>query len=225
MEEPFSAWREGAPYYVPLLVLGVALLAILMPHGARVYLALPVLLAGVAVLCFFRDPHRVVSAAPSEFVSPADGTVVAVEDLDDTPYYDGPCRRVSIFLSVLSVHVNRAPYDGVVRKVEYKPGRYKNAMNPASSQVNESNAVWLDTLQARVTVRQISGAVARRIVCKTSVGDSLRKGEKFGMIKLGSRTELYLPNTAEIRVSVNDRVRAGATVLGRFPGTQDKSGE
>jgi phosphatidylserine decarboxylase len=216
VREVFSAWREGLPYYLPVLAVGVVLLIALFRHGAYVYLGVAVFLLGLCILCFFRDPNRLIAAEPHELVSPADGTIVAIEDLDETPYYAGPCRRVSIFLSVLSVHVNRAPFDGVVEKVEHKPGAYKNAMNPASSKTNESNAVWLKTGRGPVTVRQISGAVAKRIVCKTVPGDKLDKGEKFGMIKLGSRTELYLPPGTEVCVKVKDAVSAGSTIIARF---------
>lgn len=219
MKAPFSAWREGAVFYVPMLVLGLLLFVGLMPYGASVWVALPVLLLGLATLCFFRDPKRDVTAAPNELVGPADGKIVAVEDLEDTPYYDGPCRRISIFLSALDVHVNRAPCDGTVRRIDYKPGRFKNAQNPVSSEVNESNAIWLETPGGPVTVRQIAGMVARRIVCKAAVGQTLTKGEKFGMIRLGSRTELYVPPGTEICVAAKDVARAGATVLARFPET------
>ena len=141
---------------------------------------------------------------------------IGIEDLAETPHYDGPCRRLSIFMSVLSVHVNRAPINGTVIKASHAPGRHGNAMNPASSTANESNALWLDTPYGPVTVRQISGAVARRIVCNAAEGDILAKGERFGMIKLGSRTELYLPPGTEVCAAMKDRVRAGTTVVARF---------
>jgi len=213
---PFSAWREGARYYVPLLVLAAGTYVVLRSHGPYVHAWWLVLALGLGVLAFFRDPPRNSGAPANELVSPADGAVVAVEDLDETPHYEGPCRRVSIFLSIFSVHVNRAPCAGTVRKVAHAPGRYMNAMRAESSRVNESNAVWLDTGGGAVTVRQISGAVARRIVCRTQVGDRLSRGEKFGMIKLGSRTELYLPPGTEVRVALKQRVRAGATVVARL---------
>jgi phosphatidylserine decarboxylase len=143
--------------------------------------------------------------------------VVAIEDLSATPHYAGPCRRISIFLSIFSVHVNRAPFDGVVKDVQYRHGQFKNAMNSETSECNESNAVWLDTPRGPVTVRQIAGVIARRIVCRAHVGEALAKGEKFGMIRFGSRTELYLPPDAEVCVRIKEHVKAGTTIVGRFP--------
>jgi len=171
---------------------------------------------GLFALFFFRDPSRRVTAGVDEVVAPADGTVVAVEDLNETPYYAGPCRRVAIFLSLFSVHVNRAPTDGTVREVTYKQGRFKAAMKSETSDCNESNTIRLDCPQGPVTVRQIAGVVARRIVCRCAPGDALAKGEKFGMIKFGSRTELYLPPDTEVCVKAKDKARAGTTILARF---------
>lgn len=214
MNGTFSAWRMGAPYYIPLLGVGAVLGAFL--YGtADWYWALPLPLAGFFALYFFRDPRRNVVEAQDAVVSPADGRVVAVEELGETPHYDGPCKRLSIFLSIFNVHVNRAPYGGSVAKLVYKKGAYKNAMKAESSRVNESNAVWMETDQGAMTVRQISGAVARRIICVPKEGDLLVKGEKFGMIKFGSRTELYLPPGAEITVQKGDHVRSGTSVVAR----------
>lgn len=199
MNEPFNAWAQGAWYYGPLFGVGGALM-----------------LMGLAVLLFFRDFPREITAAPNEVASPADGTVVSIEDLPESPHYDGPCRRVSIFMSVFSAHVNRAPFEGTVRDVRYAPGAYKNAMRPDSSKINESNALWLDTPEGLMTIRQISGAVARRIVCLAAPGTTLAKGEKFGMIRFGSRVELYLPPHAEICVNLKQKVYAGTSIIARF---------
>lgn len=168
------------------------------------------------MLLFFRDFPREITALPNELVSPADGTVVAIEDLAETPHYEGPCRRVSIFMSVFNAHVNRAPYEAVVREIRYAPGQYANAMRPDSSQINESNAIWLTTPKGPITVRQISGAVARRIVCPIRAGMSLAKGEKFGMIRFGSRVELYLPPGTEVCVTLKQKVFAGTTIMAKF---------
>lgn len=217
MTHEFSAWKEGAIQYIPAL-----LLALISFYFARK--GYPVAWGGVAIfgfyglfaLFFFRDPPRKVTATPNEFVAPADGTIVGIEDLADTPHYNGRCRRVSIFLSVLSVHINRAAFEGTVTDIKYKPGAFVDARRADSSERNESNAVWMDTAHGPVTVRQISGAVARRIVCPIKVGEKLAKGEKFGMIKLGSRTELYLPPDTEVCAKLNDKVYAGSSTLGRF---------
>jgi len=190
---------QGIWFYGPILGLGVLLL-----------------LAGVSVMLFFRDFPRSITAAPNEVVSPADGTVVAIEELAETPHYAGACKRVSIFMSVFNAHVNRAPFEGTVRDVRYAPGRYINAMNNESSKINESNAMWLDTPKGPMTVRQISGAIARRIVCPVKPGTAIQKGEKYGMIRFGSRVELYLPSTVKIDAQLNDKVYAGTSILARF---------
>lgn len=214
MNEPFSAWKMGAPYYVPLLGVGGILTVTLAPYGLW-WIGAIVLSAGAFVLYFFRDPKREIPTDPRAVVSPADGTVVAIEELDESPHYDGPCKRISIFLSVFSVHVNRAPFDSLTEKVLYRPGRYINAMSAESSQVNESNAIWLSASPGAMTVRQISGAVARRIVCLPEVGNTLTKGQKIGMIKFGSRTELYLPPSVEICVALKQKVRGGSSIVAR----------
>ncbi len=208
----FSAWKQGAVYYVTCFVLGAGCWYLGMPVIAGLFLV-----GGACCLFFFRDPPRRIPGGPNEVVCPADGTVVSIEDLDETPHYEGPCTRVSIFLSMLDVHVNRSPVEGAICKIRYQPGEFKNAMKAETSECNESNALWLDTPHGPMTVRQIAGAIARRIVCVREVGDILAKGEKFGMIKFGSRTELYLPREAEIHVEMKQKVRAGATVVARFP--------
>ena len=215
MNIPFSAWREGAVIYIPCILAGL-LGAFLFRGSPVLYVALLLLACGVFTLFFFRDPKRIVVAKPQELVAPADGVIVGIEDLEDSPHYKGPCRRVSIFLSVLDVHVNRAPFEGDVHRVVYMPGHHKNAMRADTSECNESNAVWMKTPHGDLTVRQISGAVARRIVCRCGVGETLGKGEKFGMIKLGSRTELYLPPGTEVCAVMKQKVRAGTTVVARF---------
>ena len=212
MKKPFSGWKEGLPFYGSVLLF--AALAWVLLGMAWVATVLGIL--GLAMALFFRDFPRAITAAENEVVSPADGKVVAIEDLDASPHYDGPTRRVSIFLSVFDVHVNRAPFPGTVTAVKYAPGQFKDARLPETSQVNESNALWMDTARGPMTVRQISGAVARRIVCPAEKGTVLAKGEKFGMIRFGSRTELYLPPGTEVTVQLNQMVRAGTTIMARF---------
>ncbi|MCP4643479.1 MAG: phosphatidylserine decarboxylase family protein [bacterium] len=212
MKKSFSAWTEGLYIYMPLFAFGVVGTAFLY-HSVAVAGPLLALACGAFALFFFRDPTRTVAAGPGEVVSPADGTVVGIEDLPETPHYDGPCRRVSIFLSVFNVHINRAPVSGTVQSVKHKNGAFKNAMRADTTELNESNAIRMETDLGPMTVRQISGAVARRIVCRCGVGDALEKGEKFGMIKFGSRTELYLPPGTEVRVALKQKVKAGETIM------------
>lgn len=218
MNKPFNAWKVGAPYYIPLLAIGFAVMAYVGSLGpALIYVGMVAVIPGLFALNFFRDPPRRITKDPAEIVSPADGKVVEIAALSETPYYDGPCKRISIFLDIFNVHVNRAPDDGTITRIDYREGAFKNAMNPESSDVNEANTIRLDTPHGPMTVRQIAGLIARRIVCVPEVGATLSKGEKFGMIKFGSRTELYLPPEAEIVVRLKDKVLGGETIVARFP--------
>jgi len=169
-------------------------------------------------LAFFRDPPRRCPAAPNLLLAPADGRVTDIETINDDGFVGGPVLRIGIFLSIFNTHINRAPCSVRVESITYKKGRYLNAMNPQSGRLNESNDVGLvrtDRPQDKLLVRQISGAIARRIVCKTSVGREMAGGEQFGMIKFGSRTELYLPvrENAKCLVQIGDKVKAGLTPL------------
>ena len=185
-------------------------------HYNTPYATIPVWILALFTLNFFRDPPRTITTNPDEIVSPADGLIDGIEELDDSPYYDGPCKRISIFLNVFNVHINRVPDDCTILSITQKDGEYRNAMDPHSAQVNESNWLHLDTPHGPMTVRQISGAIARRIVCPATQGLNLKKGEKFGMIKFGSRTELYLPCEAEILVNLKDKVKGGSTIVAQF---------
>ncbi len=212
MSRPFSAMKEGLGLYGLFIFIGTALLA-----GKVLSLGLFFVAFGLFTMFFFRDPNRGIEAAPREIVCPADGTIVQIDDLTETEYYDGPCKRVSVFLSILNVHVNRAPAAGKIMKKEYRSGKFMNAMKAETSEHNESNAVWMETEHGLMVVRQIAGAIARRIVCVVEEGDEVARGEKFGMIKFSSRTELYLPVNAEICVKERDKVQAGSTIIARFP--------
>jgi phosphatidylserine decarboxylase len=214
VKQSFNARKEGQFYVWFFLGAAVLITGILWssPVIALGFAAVPLALAAFTMY-FFRDPERAISDAPGDIVSPADGTVVGVEDLESTPHYDGPCKRISIFLSVFNVHINRCPFEAAVEHIVYKPGRFRNAMRADTTDVNESNTIRLATPCGPMTVRQISGLVARRIVCRCEVGERLARGERFGMIKFGSRTELYLPPDARICVKLRDRVAGGATVI------------
>ena len=172
-------------------------------------------LAGVA---FFRDPlgRRPATSAPNDMVSPADGKVSAVFDVEHHEAIGGPAKVIRIFLSVLDVHVNRFPCDGVVQSVVNTPGRYLDARTAESAKVNENTMMVLTTASGeRIGVRQISGAIARRIVCPVELGTKARRAHRYGMIKFGSTTELILPRPADVQahVSVGQRVTGGVTIL------------
>ncbi len=171
-------------------------------------------------LAFFRDPYRSCPSDKNLLLAPADGKITDIETVEND-YIGGTAIRIGIFLSIFNVHINRAPCNVKVEKITYKQGKYKNAKNPQAGRVNESNDLGLvrtDSPRERLIVRQISGAIARRIVCETSQGQKLTGGEKFGMIKFGSRTELYLParENAKCLVQIGDKVKAGLTPLVKY---------
>ena len=198
--------REGWPFVaIPgAIALGLALL------GHR-RLALPFAAAAAASAGFFRDPERAIPAVVNGVLSPADGRVMSIEDAVDS--FVGPSVRVVIFLSPLDVHVNRSPISAVVTDTQYTPGRFAAAYDPAA-EANERCAVRLQGEHTRVTVVQIAGVVARRIVCRVGPGDKLAAGERFGMIRFGSRTDCYMPRGTEVTVRVGEHLRGGQTVIG-----------
>jgi phosphatidylserine decarboxylase len=198
--------REGWPFIaIPgAIALGLALL------GHR-RLAVPFAAAAAASAGFFRDPERAIPTVANGVLAPADGRVLSIEDAVDP--FVGPAVRVAIFLSPLDVHVNRAPIAGVVTDTVYTPGRFAAAYD-AAAEANERCAVRIQGEHARVTVVQIAGVVARRIVCRVGSGDKLAAGDRFGMIRFGSRTDCYMPRATEITVRVGETVRGGQTVIG-----------
>ncbi len=165
---------------------------------------------------FFRDPRRAIPPGPEHIVSPADGRVIAVGEAGRVEGYDGPARTVAIFLSVWDVHVNRNPVDGKIARVEYRKGDFKRAYLSDASEHNEQTRILIESPRGKVLVRQIAGILARRIVCRLKEGDAVVRGERFGMIKFGSRTEVALPPSVRLRVSVGDKVKGGETIIGDF---------
>jgi phosphatidylserine decarboxylase len=176
------------------------------------------------ILSFFRDPYRICPVDERLLLAPADGRVTDIETVEENSFIGGPVLKIGIFLSIFDAHINRAPCNVTVEKITYRPGKYKNAARACSGRVNESNELNLrrtDHPRDRLIVRQISGAVARRIVCCAREGQKLSGGEKFGMIKFGSRTELYVaasPPAADMKVlvRVGDKVKAGLTPVIRY---------
>jgi phosphatidylserine decarboxylase len=216
-------WPQVAVYPAAILLIMVVV-AWLGPRAAYQWLPILVEVALAAVLvwslAFFRDPTRRPPQDEAVLVAPADGTITNV-DLSDSAASPGTLQ-IGIFLSIFSVHINRAPCSVQVEKISYHKGRYINAMNPAAGKVNESNDLTLRRVKDprdSLLVRQVSGAIARRIVCAAKDGQELTQGEAFGMIKFGSRTELHVPTdgkNVECLVRVGDRVKAGETVLVRY---------
>lgn len=175
----------------------------------------------VWVFAFFRDPQRTIVQDANLLLSPADGAIAAVETLDHYEGFDGPVLRIEIFLNIFNVHINRVPCPVTIGQITYKPGQFIDARSPECAKVNEANEVEmfrLDDPADRLLVRQISGAIARRIVCAAQTGDTCAAGQRFGMIKFGSCTELFVPARENLtcRVRVGDTVKAGLTVLAAY---------
>jgi phosphatidylserine decarboxylase len=198
---------EGWPFIFPPAALACILGAIGWWTPAIVFAAL-----ALAFLGFFRDPERTPPDLPGAVVAPADGKVMGIAPVDDE--WVGAAMRLSIFLSPLDVHVNRAPVAGLVRSVDYVSGTFHAAYRLEHSESNERCTVRLEGDLAHVAVRQVAGVLARRIVCRVRAGDKLQKGERFGMIRFGSRTDLVIPRSTELRVRMGDRVRGGESVMG-----------
>jgi phosphatidylserine decarboxylase len=194
----------------------VVLLAWLVGAGVLAVLALIVTLFFVN---FFRDPDRLTPPGAHLVTAPADGKVVAVLDgVHEERFLERACRRVSIFMSPLDVHVNRIPVDGRVVEVVHRPGRFHAAFVDKASELNEQTAVLLEDARGeRVLCVQIAGQLVRRIVCRLRPGDAVHRGERYGLIMFGSRLDLYLPPIVEVSVKVGDRVAAGVTVIGTYP--------
>lgn len=176
---------------------------------------LPILLT-FFMLFFFRDPERKAPAGENIFVSPADGRVILISKVYEDLYLKENATEVSIFMSPLDVHVNRAPCDGIVEKVVHTPGRFLSAFKHEASLQNENIAVLFNTRHGRILVRQVAGFLARRAVCRVRTGDALKTGERYGIIKFSSRLDVYLPEDTAIKVKLGDRVRAGETVIGEI---------
>lgn len=170
------------------------------------------LLAGFSAY-FFRDPERAIPSGEGVIVSPADGRVVGIETVDRVPFLDGPAQRISIFLSIFDVHINRAPIEGKVTWRQYNPGRFLPANVPKASLDNEQNSIGIEDGGYKVMVRQIAGIIARRIVCWVDPGQTVARGERFGLIRFGSRTDLFLPLSAKVAVTVGQKVQGGSTII------------
>jgi phosphatidylserine decarboxylase len=174
-----------------------------------------ILLALTASICyFFRDPQRVPPSDPAVVVSPADGRVMEVIA---EPFEGRPGRRISIFLAIWNVHMSRSPMAGRFRKVDYRPGRFYGAMRSRASLENEQNVIFLETAHGEIVFKQIAGWVARRVVCWKSPGDSVALGERIGLIRFGSRMDVWLPEGAEILAQPGQHVAGGLSILARWP--------
>jgi len=200
---------EGWPFIVPLAVVTVLCFLLGWKYPAWVLLVLTLF-----VLFFFRDPERRVPAGKDLVVSPADGRVIVIKDVFEPTYLKQDVKQISIFLSVFNVHVNRAPVEGAVEVVKYNPGKFHVASVDKASLDNEQTAMVIASGKHRILVKQIAGLIARRIVCYAKPGDAIRQGERYGLIRFGSRVDLFLPKETELRVKVGDRIKGARDIVG-----------
>ncbi len=209
--------KDGYWYGLPLVLIAGGLMGFWLHHRSYFLLVATLFFAVISllVLNFFRDPDRPVPTEPGAIISPADGLIV---QLTEEEFENRPVRRLSIFMSVLDVHVNRSPIAGSIKAINYRKGSFRVASQAQASVENEQNIFTIEGEQGMVVVKQIAGLLARRIVFWKRLGDSLARGERVGMIKFGSRVDVLVAPTVEWRVKVGDRVRAGSTILGTtFP--------
>src|SRR5215470_2197217 len=201
--------KEGYYFGLPLLSLGGVAVFV----GWMVPAVLLVCL-GAFVFYFFRDPERIIPTDPGAVVSPADGRVLVVTDEDNAGQ---PGRRISIFLAIWNVHVNRAPEAGTITKMDYRPGKFFAAMRERASLENEQNVFTLSTSSGQMIFKQIAGLIARRVICWKKQGDTVARGERIGLVRFGSRVDLWVPRAAEVRVAVGDHVKGGSSIVAFWP--------
>lgn len=204
---PFA--REGIPY-----ALGAAFVTLITAILGHCFLTWGLLVVTMLVGHFFRDPERIVTAGAAEVVSPADGTVIAAELCEEPRFTRNTCWKISIFMTIFNVHVNRIPLTGTIRSVHYQEGKFFAANRLHASRSNEQNWLWLQTDAGQdIIVTQVAGWIARRIVCWPMAGDRVLCGERFGLIRFGSRVDLYVPASSRLHVKKGDRVIAGGSIL------------
>jgi phosphatidylserine decarboxylase len=211
--------REGYPFIGIATVLAVAAFALALARRSwSLWLhAVVITILALWVAYFFRDPERSGERGTSIVVAPADGKLIMITEVDEPSFIAGKATRLSIFMNVFNVHVNRYPVDGTVEYVQYNPGKFLNAAAEKSSIENEQSSVGIDTGAHRVLVRQIAGLIARRIVTYSQKGQQVRQGDRMGLIRFGSRVDVFLPAEARLRVQLGTLTTAGTTVLAELP--------
>jgi phosphatidylserine decarboxylase len=205
--------REGYPFIIISLVITLftAFLGI-------VWLTVFLMMITVFVICFFRNPERNFQDEPNLVICPADGKVIRIEDVSLNGTINGEFKKISIFMNVFNVHVNRVPCAGVIDAIHYHPGKFLSANLDKASAENERNEIVIKTDNGHmIGVVQIAGLIARRIVCWLNTGVSVQKGERFGLIRFGSRVEVFLPPNSRVVVKIGDKVKAGETTIGYMP--------
>ncbi len=208
----FPIHRAGYP-----LIFGSAFVTIILALLGLTTLTLIGLVATIFTCAFFRDPDRVIPDRPDAVVSPADGKIIFVGKVEDSPFEPGDTLKISIFMSVFNVHVNRIPFTGRIKDIQYHPGKFFSANLDKASKKNEHNAVLLETDRGKtICFVQVAGLIARRIICYISPQDQVLRGQRFGIICFGSRLDVYLPVDADVEVNIGDMVQAGTSVLGKL---------
>lgn len=200
---------EGWPFIIPLAIITALLFVFGWKNVGIVSLVLTLF-----VLFFFRDPDRTVAEGKGVVVSPADGKVIVIKDVYEPTYLKQDVKQVSIFLSVFNVHVNRSPVEGTVEVVKYNPGKFHVASVDKASLDNEQTAMVITNGNKKVLVKQIAGLIARRIICYAKPGDAIQKGERYGLIRFGSRVDIFLPKDTELAVKLGDRVKGARDIIG-----------
>ena len=206
----FQFAKEGYPFIIFFASITIVSAILGLNWGAALALAVTIFM-----FYFFRDPDRITERDKNAFIAPADGKVILITEAKEDEALNENKLKISIFMSPLNVHINRAPCDGIVKDVRHCPGKFYSAFKDDASILNEHITMLLDSdNHGPVVVKQIAGAVARRAVCRVKPGESLSQGERYGMIKFSSRVDIFLPLDTEIKVQLNDKVKAGETVLG-----------
>ncbi|HEX3160255.1 MAG TPA: phosphatidylserine decarboxylase family protein [Gemmatimonadaceae bacterium] len=211
--------REGFPFILGAAALSVIAFAFAVSRRSWPLwlLAFGLVVLTIYVAYFFRDPERTGERGDRLVVSPADGKVVLITEVDEPAFIHGRALRVSVFLNIFNVHVNRYPVGGTVRYVHYNPGRFINAAAEKASLENEQSSVGIDTGERRILVKQIAGLIARRIVTYSREGEHVVQGERMGLIRFGSRMDVFIPTNSKVLVSVGDKVAAGTSLLAELP--------
>ena len=205
---------EGKPFFI-----GLTIVTVVVFYFAGVWAAVVPFVLFLFMFVFFRDPDRVTPDGDEKIASPADGRVIIVENTHEGEYLQADVLQISIFMSPLNVHVNRVPFAGAVKSVKHNPGAFYKAFTDEAFRKNENIATVFSTSKGDILVRQVAGSVARRAVCRVAPGDTLRTGERFGIIKFSSRVDLFLPPSAKAAVKPGDMVRAGESVIATWQET------
>jgi phosphatidylserine decarboxylase len=210
--------KQGLRYILPVFIFSLVLflLFVFLGNTASLFGAIIFFIFGMFFLFFFRDPEREVPEGENLILAPADGKVILIKPFDNLEFMNRGGTLVSVFMSLFDVHVNRVPISGIVKYFKYNPGKFLPAFRDKASSENEQTELGLENDHGKVVLKQIAGIIARRIVCNLKQGDLVKAGDRFGMIKFGSRLDLFLPENVQLKIQLNNKVRAGETIIGVF---------